>query len=411
MFYGWYIAASIFLTLLVTVGVPFYGMPFFYDHFIREFGWNRAETISGIALATLLIQPAAGLLVHRFSARKSILFGAGMLLVSLILFGMQTGSLWLYYAAWCLFMIGYVFAGPINNQVILTHWFRRRRGFVIGLAYLGLGVGGAISQKFVALPLIEHFGWRTALILIGLSVLILPPFLLGVVRDKPADKGLFADGDSAPAADLGMAPLSFAELMRRRSFWLLAIGSFCSIGAIGSINQHMKLLFEDARLPPYLVANTTFWILSSSLAGRVVMGWLADRMSKKAVMVVSYLFVACSIPLLYVVDRPGVPLGFAILFGIGLGADYMMIPLMAAQLFGPNSLARAMGILLPVGSVGQTCCPFLLGMLRDHQSNYDAGLVLVILTAILGAVAIVLLPSPAQATRIPPREPMSAAHF
>ena len=396
IFYGWYVAAAVFLTLLITVGVPFYGMPFFYDHFIREFGWNRAETISGIALATVLIQPAAGLLVHRFSARKSILFGAGMLLLSLALFGVQTGSLLLYYAAWCIFMIGYVYAGPINNQVILTHWFRRRRGFVIGLAYLGLGAGGAISQKFVALPLINHVGWRTALILIGLSMLLLPPVLLGIVRDKPAEMGLFADGDSAPPPDSRLDALTFHDLMRRRAFWLLAVGSFCSIGAIGSINQHMKLLFQDAKLPDSLVADTTFWILTSSLAGRVVMGWLADRISKKTVMVASYLFVAGSIPLLFVVGRPGVPLAFSILFGIGLGADYMMIPLMAAQLFGPNSLARTMGILLPMGSIGQTCCPFLLGVLRDHQRNYDAGLTLVIVTALFGAIAIMLLPSLAQ---------------
>ena len=100
MFYGWYIAASAFLTLLVTVGVPFYGMPFFYDHFIAEFGWTRAQTTSGIALATILIQPLGGLLVHRFSPRKLILFGAAMLLLALALFGMQTGSLLLYYAAW-----------------------------------------------------------------------------------------------------------------------------------------------------------------------------------------------------------------------------------------------------------------------------------------------------------------------
>lgn len=393
MFYGFYVAAAVFFTLLVTVGVPFYGMPFFYDHFMATFGWSRAQTTSGIALATILIQPLGGLLVHRFSPRKLILFGAAMLLLSMVLFSMQTGSLLLYYAAWCLFMVGYVYAGPLPNQVILTHWFRRKRGMVIGMAYLGLGVGGAISQKFVALPLIARFGWRTALVLIGFSMLLVVPILLWIVRDKPEDKGLFADGDAAPAPDLAIAASTFRGLMKQRAFWLLAFGSFCSIGAIGSINQHMKLLFQDARLSPSVVADTTFWILTSSLAGRVVMGWLADRISKKTVMVASYLFVAGSIPLLFMVARPGVTQIFAVAFGFGLGADYMMIPLMAAQLFGPNSLARAMGIILPVGSIGQTCCPFLLGVMRDHQRNYDAGLALVVALAFAGAMSILLLPS------------------
>ena len=37
LFYGWFIAGAAFLTLLLTVGVPFYGLPFFYDYFIKEF--------------------------------------------------------------------------------------------------------------------------------------------------------------------------------------------------------------------------------------------------------------------------------------------------------------------------------------------------------------------------------------
>ena len=87
------------------------------------------------------------------------------------------------------------------------------------------------------------------------------------------------------------------------------------------------------------MADTTFWILITSLAGRVAIGWLADRFSKKLVMVAAYLLLAIPLPLLFVIHRPGVPLLFAFAFGFGLGACYMLIPLMAAQLFGPNSLA------------------------------------------------------------------------
>ena len=109
-------------------------------------------------------------------------------------------------------------------------------------------------------------------------------------------------------------------------------------------------------------------------------------------MAASYLFVASSIPLLYVVDRRGIPLGFAIVFGFGLGADYMMIPLMAAQTFGPNSLARAMGVIWPVGSIGQTCMPFLIGVLRDRGGNYEVGLLLLSALALVGALAIIAIP-------------------
>lgn len=405
IYYGWFIAASCFFILAMTVGIPLYAMPFFYDYYIEEFGWSRAETTAGIAISTLLILPLGGLLIHRFSPRKLIIFGAVAFAVALNGFGLMNGSLALYYLSWCIVMVGYVYSGPIPNQVILSQWFRRNRGKAMALAYLGLGVGGAISQKFVALPLIQAFGWRVALQIMGALTLLVIPVLLWVVRDRPADKGLRPDGAAETSADFAAKPHEFPYLLRQRAFWLLAFGSFCSIGAIGSINQHMKLLFQDVGLSASIVADTTFVILVSSLAGRIVMGWLADRITKKYVMVAAYVFVGAPIPLLYIIDQPWMPFLFAVAFGLGLGADFMLIPLMAAELFGPNSLARVMGIILPVDSVGQTVFPFLLGFMYDQAGNYNAGLALVFSLAMIGAIAVAMLP---RNTAQPVKDPLFA---
>ena len=91
-------------------------------------------------------------------------------------------------------------------------------------------------------------------------------------------------------------------------------------------------------------------LMFSSLAGRVLMGFLADLINRKYVMILIYLIVACTIPLLLL---PTFPAGstFAIIFGIGLGGDYMIIPLMAADLFGIRALGRTMGIILVADGV------------------------------------------------------------
>jgi MFS family permease len=390
-FQGWVITAAVFLTLLLTVGIPFYGLPFFYDYFIREFGWSRAQVTSGIALATILIQPAAGLIAHRFSPRRLILAGCVLLFVALSLFGLGRGILLFYYAAWCVFMTGYVFAGPLPNQVILTNWFQKNRGLAMGIAYLGLGLGGAVSQKWVALPLIQHFGWRWALVLMGASTLLVIPVSIFVLKDRPRDGNLVDLQETA--RENAQPPLTFCGLLQRSGFWLLALGSSASIGAIGSINQHMKLLFQDAGLTDITVADTTFTILISSLFGRILMGWLADRYPKKAVMIAACFFVACSIPVLFWIDRAGASEVFAVIFGFGLGADYMLIPLLTAELFGKESLARVMGIILPVDSLAQTCFPFALGLLRDRLGAYQGGLMLVLALSLIGLFAIAALPS------------------
>jgi MFS family permease len=83
---------------------------------------------------------------------------------------------------------------------------------------------------------------------------------------------------------------------------------------------------------------------------------------------------------------------FAILFGFGMGADYMLIPLMAAEQFGVNTLARAMAIILPADTIGQTWFPYAVARLRLNFGNYETALLSVFALAAIGCAAIALLP-------------------
>ena len=79
-------------------------------------------------------------------------------------------------------------------------------------------------------------------------------------------------------------------------------------------------------------------------------------------------------------------------FGFGLGADYMLIPLMAAEQFGINSLSRAMAVILPVNTIGQTWLPYFVSILRDRTGSYSAAMSVILGVAAAGAVAIAILP-------------------
>jgi MFS family permease len=182
------------------------------------------------------------------------------------------------------------------------------------------------------------------------------------------------------------------------------VGSFCSIGSIGSINQHMKLIFLDAfhrtqasvpgqqRLLDDMFSTALLWIMLISNGGRLVMGYLADCFSKKLVMLVTYALVAASIPLLFHLSPPATPYLFTVLFGLGMGADYMMIPLVAAEQFGVATLARAMAFILPADTLGQACFPYLVALLRERSGDYREPLVVVFGLAVVGALAVSLLP-------------------
>jgi MFS family permease len=344
---------------------------------------------------TLWIGP---LLIYRFSPRKLIVAGSALTALSLAGFAVMGSGLSVYYALWVVFTAGYILSGPIPHQLIVSHWFRRNRGKAMGVVYVGNGLMGSVGSLLVK-PLTEHFGFRTALVVLGAIVLICWPIAMLVLRDKPADLGQYPDGDNAPPPEAALDSHSFTDLLSNYSFWLLLIGSFCAIGAVGAINFHMKFVFLDAGFATGTVADSAWrtasvLILWSSVAGRLLVGGLADRFSKKWVMTGTFGLVAATIPTLLLV-RPGhetLLYVFAVLFGFGLGADYMLIPLMAAEQFGVNSLSRALAIILPVNTIGQTWIPFFVSLLRDRFGSYSIAMNVVLSVALIGAISIAILP-------------------
>lgn len=399
MFYGWWITIALFFTYGVAVGIPYYTGPFFYDYYEKTFHWTRMEVTFGFPLAALFSLILGPFLVHRFSPRKLIIAGTACTGIALAGFGMMGGSLAVYYGFWFLYIMGYTLSGPIPHQVLVSQWFRKNRGKALAIVYCSVGVLGGTVPKLVAKPLTEAYGFHTALYVLGALLVLAWPLAMFVIRDRPADMGLTPDGLPVTGESVTAPPQSFSWMLAQPSFWLLAIGSMTSIGAIGAINQHMKFVFKEAGFTDQNVLNEVFTtanmcILYSSIAGRIIMGALADKFSKKAVMTATYFLVAGAIPLLLLV-KPTAPNSvyiFAVLFGFGMGADYMLIPMMAADRFGVNTLARAMAIILPADTIGQTWFPYLISYLHDKWGGYETALYLIFAISFLGAASIALLP-------------------
>ena len=397
-FYGWWIVVACFCTFGFSVGIPYYNAPFFFDYYKRDFGWPTHDVTLGFPLAALLTLWVGPILIPRFSQRKLIIAGTGLTFLAFLGFSKMTGSLAVYYALYFLYTVGYLLSGPIPHQVIISHWFKKNRGTAMGIVYVGVGVFGAIGTQMVKW-LTNTYDYKVALLAIGCLMFAAWPIAFFVLKDRPEKMGLFADGASSPSTQAPVEARSLRYLSRQGSFWLLLIGSICSIGAIGSINFHMKLVFKDQGFIDQTALNNVwstaqFWILISSIAGRLLVGKLSDMFPMKYVMTATYFVVAAAIPLLFTV-KPGDTLMtyvFAVIFGFAMGADYMLIPLMAAKQFGVNSLARAMAVILPVNTIGQTWIPQGVSYLRENFGNYTTAMGVVLTIAMVGALAIALLP-------------------
>ena len=381
------VTATGFLTLFSVVGIALYGLPLYYDHMVREFGWDRGTVTSGNALSKLLIGPlfgfVAGWIVDRFGPRRLLI--AGILMAGGALIGLgAVSALWMFYFFYVFNALGYVCGGPLPIQVLLSRWFDKTRGKAMGIAYLGIGIGGALVPG-LALWLTQQFGWRLSLQALGVFMILVALPLALVVREAPPGWRATADA-SEPSPSIRWA-------LRSPAFYLLALGSMCSIGAVGGTNQHLKLFLTlDMRYSQAEATKIISLVLASSIVGRLFMGWLSDKVPRKHVMLLIYGLVASAIPLLFFASTPGVLYLFAIVFGLGLGGEYLIIPLMAGELFGVRVLGRVMGIILTADGVAEATVPYFVGKLHDIDGDYSTGFTILVSIALAGAIAVLLLP-------------------
>jgi MFS family permease len=381
------VGAAGFLSLFSIVGIMFYGLPFFYDFWVQELGWSRAMVTSGNLVGKVIVGPLfgflAGWIVDRFGPRRLML--SGILMVGFAVMGLGLmGSSWQFYCLYFLIALGYMCGGPLPNQVLISRWFNAGRGKAMGIVYLGIGVGGMLVPH-IARWLNVQVGWHQALVVLGLVIIVVAWPMAWFVKENPESNDT-GSPENAPKASL-------SEVLRSPSFYLLVVGSMCSIGAVAGVSQNLKLFLSlDLQYSQGQAANILSLVLGSSIIGRLLMGWLADRFAKKYVMLLIYAIVSLAILLLYSNSSPNAIYVFGVLFGIGLGGDYMIIPLMAAELFGVRVMGRVMGLVLTMDGLAEAFGPIMAGALHDKTGSYATSFTVLIILSVLGFVAIAFLP-------------------
>ena len=334
----------------------------------------------------------AGVVVDRFGPRRLML--VGILLAGLAPIGLGgTTTLVAFYAFYLMNALGYVTGGPLPNQVMLSRWFDAGRGKAMGIAYLGIGVGGALVP-LLAHALTEALGWRTALQVLGVLMIAIAFPLAFFVRE-PEAQGRAPAARRARAPEAGAAASdSILDVLRQPAFYLLALGSMASIGAVGGTTPEPEALLRHGpghgpgpgrRAHLARPRREHRGAPADGLAGRPLAPEAGD---------------APHLPdrgghhpaALWAAPSPVTLRAAAVAFGVGLGGDYMIIPLMAADLFGLKRMGRVMGIVLTADGVAEAVVPMAVATLRDRSGSYGPGFALLVALAVLGAVAVSFLP-------------------
>ncbi len=391
-FYGWKIAAATFVVLFVGLCSGFYTVSVFLEPIQQATGWSRTQISLGFTIAALLVgllSPVVGMAVARLGVKKVQLFGAlvtgtGLILASFI------QALWQYYAIYIIMAVGLASVGLVPSQTIISHWFDRRRGTAMGMIMTGIGLGG-MAMVFIASVANEAYGWRWTYRLLGGLVLgIVVPVILIVIRNRPEELGLVPDGIAASVSEISVSQkhkgFTVKEAFRTLPFKLACLIMALFSIILGGLTMHAIALFRSYGVDQ---ANMMWSLtLGVSVLGRIVFGYLSDKVSKKHLLLVSWLLHIMGLgSVMMIAGMSWFVWGFVMFYGLALGSFVTLMPLFIGEKFGVEHFSKLIGIIGLFQVIGLAVGSVLLGKIYDATASY-ANAVTLLFAISIGALMV-----------------------
>ena len=413
--YGWLVAAVTFVAMLTTSAAL--GLPgAMLRPLEQEFGWpvDQLSSVFAVRFALFgILGPFAAVFIARYGLRK-VMIAASAFIATAMLLATQITQLWHLFLLWGLVLgCGTGLTALVLGSIVANRWFHARRGFVIGLL-----AGSTATGQLIFLPigawLIEHVGWRYAVLPVFAACVLVALLVWLFMADAPAKVGLRAYGEPAdePPAPPAAAPMRFGdpfrvlvEAMRHKTFWLLA-GTFfiCGLSTNGLLQTHFIALCGDNGLAAVPAASVLAMMGAFDLVGTTLSGWLSDRYDNRKLLFWYYGLRGLSLFWLPYSEYTlyGLSL-FAMFYGLDWLATVPPTVKLVAQTFGKERAGVVFGWVFAAHQLGAAVAAYGAGLTRTLLLTYNPALFAAgaaCLVAALMALAIRRRPTP---TPLPPQ--------
>ena len=387
MFFGWYVVAAAVFIGFAAVGAR-NGFGAFVTPMSEEFEWNRLTISFAAALGILLngvIQPFMGQVFDRTGGRILILLSVFMLgLVTIALY-------WTFNFLFFIFVFGVLASvaqsglSLTNTSALLSRWFVRLRGTVIGINSTALSIGGLVMVPF-AVYLMDAAGWRIAWIGLGSVVLLSLPLAWSFMRENPAQMNLRPDGDDEPSEQAAAqrrartpGPLesdSWKQSLRSWPFWQMS-GAYFVCGATTFILSIHFIPYAEDRGMERSTAALIFAVMSGlNIVGATSAGFLSDKIggTKNWLTLVytmrglAYLILLVT-PLIPGMSTAGLWI-FACVAGFSWIATLPLTSSLTAEVYGLRAMGTISGITFMFHQIGGFVSVTMAGWLYDVTGSY-----------------------------------------
>lgn len=368
----WWIVFGATLSMFVAQGPALlYTLGLFIKPLNQEFGWDRASisAAGGVAaISSAITIPFVGSLIDRWGVRAVLLPIVVLCAASVALIALTPKSIVLFLLLFAITGVLGSGQGPLGYAKVVSAWFDDRRGLALGITMSGIGLGAAFIPQYAQF-LIGNLGWRAAYAGLGLLTLMVAfPAVFVFIREPPKTRSVAAQ---SPSSEHRLPDLEVRDVLRGRCFWLIA-GALLLVSTVTQgLVVHTIPLLTDKGYSPETAAALMIAVGLSTMAGRLLSGYLVDRIFAPFVAAFFFLLPCLGV---YLLESTISPIAGIISLGLASGTEIDMIGFLTSRYFGMKRFGQLYGYLFASFVVGSAIGPFMMGLAFERLHSYEPAL-------------------------------------
>jgi len=394
--YGFVIAAISFVLLLVTSGMIL-SIGLFIKPISKEFSWDRSTLsliIAGFMIVQGAISPFLGNYINKIGAKKLIVFGVIFQGLSYISLSLLQNLPQLFISYTVVMAVANGATALVAISVLLSVWFKKKRGLMIGITTAGSSLGPQIFTPLITYSILQ-LGWEFTFLLLGLFLLVvLLPLMMLLLKNKPEDIGLQAYGEeidelvtSSNKINQDEQVVTFHNLLRDKQYYKISLAYFACGFTASFISTHYYSFGTDNGFDSMVIAFVLGLMGTSSVIGTALAGGLSDYFGRKSLLSGVLIFRAISFILLgFSQSLVAIYIG-AIMYGLSWAATGPLTSALSAEIWGVKSMGKVFGSVFLIHQIGAGLGVFLGGYMYDLTGNYTTIFSLSIFILIIGAIS------------------------
>ena len=378
-----------------------YGWSVFVAPLEKEFGWKRADTSMVFTIAVFVTGITfllAGWIYDRWGPSFPAFVGG---ILSSLGFFLSSYTHSLYYLFICFGVVA-GFGGGLGCSVIIpviAKWFPDKRGLAIGLILASYGGSSAVFGLLAGNYLIPTFGLAATFRSLGAIFLVITMIGASLLRNPPRDYHPACwSPTAAQQTVLSSYQYSPLEALRTSSFQLIWLGyAFGASSGMMVISQLVPFAHSRGISSTALATQALLAGAFGNILGRIVSGWMSDRLGRLNVLRLILAVSAFIMPVLYAVGSDVLALYAAVVvvyycYGTLLSVN----PALSVDFWGMKHAGMINGMMFAAWGTAGIIGPYIGGKLYDKHHDYRLAFYSASLLAIIALICDSLAKRPGQ---------------